>query len=114
MKPESKIGAIGWAALNAAGAVLYVLLVVTLIQYGLQDGPEGPLGFAAFLLLFCLSAAIMASLVFGRPMMWYLDGMKKEALALTMYTLLFLFIATVIFLLPTLIGSDPVFRVEPL
>jgi len=36
--------------------------------------------------LLVLSAAIMAILVFGRPVMLYLDNKKKEALTMLFYT----------------------------
>jgi hypothetical protein len=39
-----------------------------------------------------ISAAITASLVFGRPLLWYLDKRKDEALALAVYTVAWLFV----------------------
>lgn len=51
------------------------------------------------LMLFVVSAAIVGTLVFGRPALLYLDGKKTEALKMFGYTLGWLFIATVIFLL---------------
>ncbi len=39
------------------------------------------------LMLFVLSAAVMGILVFGQPILWYLDGKKQEAISLLMYTL---------------------------
>lgn len=86
---------VGWAALHALVASGYVLLVVNLIQIMVPNGPDGTFRVAGFLLLFCLSAAIMASLVFGRPVLWYMDGRKKEAINLVLWTILFLFVATV-------------------
>ena len=53
----------------------------------------GPL---AMLMLFVLSAAIVGSLVLGRPAWLYFDGQKKEALQFLGYTILWLFILTVI------------------
>jgi hypothetical protein len=86
---------VGWAALHALVASGYVMLVVNLIQIIVPNGPDGTLRVAGFLLLFCLSAAIMASLVFGRPVMWYLNGQKKEAVELVAWTIFFLFVATI-------------------
>lgn len=93
-----KSNIIGWAALHAAVATGYILLVVNLIQIIAPKDPETPFGAAGFLLLFCLSAAIMASLVFGRPVLWYLDGRKKDAVTLLLWIIFFLFVATVLVL----------------
>lgn len=51
----------------------------------------------AVLMLLVFSAALMAVLVFGQPLMWYLDGKKKPALELLAYTLgcLFAFLVLV-------------------
>ncbi len=49
------------------------------------------------LLLFVVSAAVMAILVFGRPVMLYLDNKKKEALTMLFYTVGWL--ATILFLI---------------
>lgn len=80
--------------LHALGAVLYVALVATLFSYVETMGPQEdsfslmlPMG---FLLLFSASAGVMASIVFLRPALWYLDGQKKEALILFASTVVFL------------------------
>lgn len=93
--------------LNALGALGYIILVVSLM-FSIKDfgGPDGasmlqPVG---FLSLLSLSAAVMASLVFGKPAMLYVDGKKKEALKMLGWTIgtfavltfaLFLLIASV-------------------
>lgn len=54
------------------------------------------------LLLFVLSAAVMAILVFGKPVLLYLENQKKEALTMLFFTvgwlaaILFLTIVTVL------------------
>lgn len=48
------------------------------------------------LLLFTFSAAVCTILVFGRPVIWYLDGKKKESLYLLGATMAWLFIILVI------------------
>lgn len=48
------------------------------------------------LMLFVFSAALTSSLMFGRPLLWYLDGKKKEALQLFGYTLGIFFIITIL------------------
>ncbi len=66
------------------------------------NGLFGPapmlLGPFIFLLLFVLSAAIVGSLVFGRPTLMYLEGNKKEAIATFLYTLLWLAAVLIVFL----------------
>ena len=95
---KDRLRIVGWAALHALGAAAYVLLLVAFIQNFFAQDPEGPLGMAGVMLLFSLSAAVMGSLVFGRPVLWYLDGKKKEAIALALYTIFFLFVATILVL----------------
>jgi len=48
------------------------------------------------LLLFILSALVTASLVLGRPVLYYLDGKKNEAIKLLFYTIGDLFLLFVI------------------
>lgn len=54
----------------------------------------------AFLLVFVISAAVMGLLIFGKPILLYLDNFKKEAVSLLFYTLSFLIlIAAIVFLI---------------
>jgi preprotein translocase subunit SecF len=87
--------------INALLTIIYVFLVALLIWkandiFGTMNNFLGPF---AFLLLFTLSAAIVGSLIIGKPIFLYLDGQKKEAVMLLLYTIAWLFIATVIALL---------------
>ena len=50
----------------------------------------------AFLMLFVLSATIVGALVLGRPILFYLDGLKKEAVKLFIYTVGCLLALTII------------------
>ncbi|MFA5841738.1 MAG: hypothetical protein WC835_02125 [Candidatus Paceibacterota bacterium] len=90
------------AAINAMGTALYVALVATFLSntqyiFGRDGGdPKSVLVPIAMLLLLILSAAITGSLVLGKPILWYLDGKKKEALSLLAYTLGDLFIIMII------------------
>ena len=43
------------------------------------------------LMLFVFSAAVTGSLIFGQPVLWYLDGKKKEAGSLLVATFVFFF-----------------------
>ena len=88
------------ALVNALLTAAYIFVVVTIIFnaekiFGPQD-PETILVPVGMLLLFVISAAVTSSLVFGKPIMWYLDGKKKEAVALLGYTLGFLLLIAVL------------------
>ena len=92
------------AFLLALGEGVYITLVA-LLMFGIQKlfgGKPDPVIIAplAFLLLFVISAAISGALILGKPMMFYLDGKKKEALQLfgfiLAWLLLFLIIAFII------------------
>ncbi|MBX9765270.1 hypothetical protein K2X83_01370 [Patescibacteria group bacterium] len=80
--------------LHAFGAVGYVALVALTFAYVETIGPQEdsfslmlPMG---FLLLFSASVGVMASIVFLRPALWYLEGQKREALILFASTIGFL------------------------
>lgn len=89
--------------LYAALAVLYIVLVATIMSnaervFGQHDKIFfTPIG---VLLLFVVSAATMSMLVFGKPIMLYIDGKKREGIAtaictigsLAIFTALYLFI----------------------
>ena len=78
-----------YALLHAIAVVLYVAALVCLIFFGESIvSPNIPELVAPILVLLLLvvSAAVMGMLVFLRPLMWYLDGKKKEAIHLAIYT----------------------------
>lgn len=86
------------ALVQASLATFYIVLVATFLYFantifGKEDTFVTPI---AFLLLFVLSAAIMGSLVLGRPILMYLDNQKKEAVKLFGLTLMWLFIYMII------------------
>lgn len=87
------------ALLNALGTAVYILLVVSLI-FSLQRFSSEPdnnfLIPVAMLLLLVCSAAITGFLVFGKSAMLYVDGKKKEAVALLKYTLGILVALTIV------------------
>ena len=78
-----------YALINSFGTAAYVIAVAFFMNH-FGDGGFGvktvfiPI---VMLMLFVFSAALTGSLVFGRPIMWYLDGKKKEALSLLVCTL---------------------------
>ena len=86
------------AFINSVGTFLYILLLV-LFVFSLQTFSRQkdiiiiPI---ALLLLFVSSAAITGFLIFGKPVMLYIDGKKREAISLLGYTLGILFLITLI------------------
>ena len=86
------------ALLNALLTTAYITVVALIMQNGEKVFGEmnNMLGPIAFLLLFVLSAAITGSLVLGKPILMYLEGNKKEAIKLFLYTIGWIFVLTII------------------
>lgn len=77
------------AAINALLAFIYVTVIGLFMSnassiFGRKDTALTPV---AVLMLLVFSAALMGILVFGQPVMWYIDGKKKAALNLLGYTM---------------------------
>ena len=86
--------------LHVVLAIAYIFCVAAFFRsaeflLGKEDNFFSPV---IALMLFVLSAAIMAVLFFGRPMQLYLDNQKKEALTFLGYTVLW-FASAFIFVL---------------
>ena len=77
------------AILNALATALYVVAVASFLFYAPKvfGPPNTVLVPIMMLLLFVFSAAFTGLLILGRPVLWYLDGNKKEALSLLNLTL---------------------------
>lgn len=91
------------ALINAGATATYILLVVWFMSNieNLFDGPEPSdsiLVPVIMLLTFVVSAAITGFAVFGRSIMWYLDGQKKDAVKLLGATIVFLVLIALILL----------------
>ena len=87
---------------HAVLVVGYVSMVAWIMQHAQEWFKHGKtvLVPTAFLMLFVLSAAVVGSLVLGRPVLMYVEGQKKEALKFFGFTLLWLFVLTIgVFLL---------------
>ena len=63
-----------------------------------SDKPDTVLAPILMLSLVVFSAALMGVHIFGKPLMWYLDNKKREAITLLTYTLGIFFAITVIIL----------------
>lgn len=89
---------ISTALLHAIAAAAYIALVVFVVNNGNAwfGNDKPPFTGIAMLMLFVLSVAVMFSLAFLRPVLWYLDGKKKEALQFFSWTFIFFFILTVV------------------
>ena len=88
---------LGNAVVNAGLTALYVGLVGNFLFFAgqMQLGrTKTPLVPVAMLLLLVFSAALVGALIFGRPMLWYLQGRAKEALLLLAATMTVLFVLT--------------------
>lgn len=112
MSKEGKSGVLKYAFLNALGTAVYVALVgIFMYIMNHSDFPDEssiliPIG---MLMLLVFSVALVGSLIFGRPVFWYIDGKKKEALRLLAYTLIiFLAITVVVLFLLLVFLSRPV------
>ena len=87
------------ALIDALGTTIYIILVVSFL-FSLQtfsSEPEDNIIIPiAMLLLFVFSAGFTGFLVFGRPVMWYIDGKKKEAVTLVAYTFVILLVMVIL------------------
>lgn len=68
--------------LNSIGVVAYVSIEAFIMERAEQWLGPGPstLSAVGFLLLFCVSAAVVGSLVFGYPVVVFLSGQKREGI----------------------------------
>jgi hypothetical protein len=82
----------GLSFLHSLGVVVYVAIVAAIMSQAetLFDGGDTMWAPVIMLLLLVLSVAIVGVLIFGRPIMLYIDGKRKEAMALILGTLGFL------------------------
>jgi len=76
--------------INALLAELYIVTIVSAIQYGLapNEQPGSLLIPIVMLSLFVLSAAIMGYLFLSQPVQLYLEGEKKKAVKLFLQTVI--------------------------
>lgn len=86
------------ALLDAAGIAIYILAVASFMSYvpNTFEQQKSVLVPVTMLSLLVLSAAITGSLMFGRSVLWYLDGNKKDAVTLLFAKLVCMLIVFVI------------------
>lgn len=89
---------IKYALIHAVCAMAYISLVALIMSNGdkLFGKEDTLLTVVAFLLVFVISAAVMGLLIFGKPILMYLNDFKKEAVSLLFYTIGFLILIAVI------------------
>jgi len=88
------------ALIDAGGTTVYIIAIASFLFYAQKifgaNEPDTVLAPIVMLLLFVISAATTSSLVFGKPILWYLEGKKKEAVSLLAYTLGLLLVITLL------------------
>ncbi len=88
-----------YACFNSLLTAFYITLVASFLFYvphSFLEEAHTVLVPVMMLMLFVFSAAITGMLVLGRPVLWYLEGKKKEAVSLLIYTLSFFLIIMII------------------
>ncbi|OGI27340.1 MAG: hypothetical protein A2359_00855 [Candidatus Moranbacteria bacterium RIFOXYB1_FULL_43_19] len=101
-KQLTKLGFL--CALGEAAYIGLVALLMSGAERFFGNTPDNKiLAPITFLLLFVLSAAVSGALVLGKPALMYMEGKKKEALALFGFTLLWLFVFFVLMVLSLII-----------
>ena len=90
------------ATLNAILSILYVMLIGSFLFYIPKflhsDKPDTVFAPILMLSLLVFSASLMGILIFGKPLMWYLDNKKQEAVSLLLSTLGIFFLITLVIL----------------
>ena len=86
--------------MHALGTTVYIILVSLLLFHANQIFGNSPsvLNVITILCLVVLSACVVGTLMLGRPVLWYFNGAKSEAVRLFFYSLIWLLAFTVIFL----------------
>lgn len=92
-----------YALADAAGVLIYVLGVSWIMTdgdriFGPVDTGRNIFGPTIVLMLLVLSVAVVGTLIFGRPILLYLDGKKKEGVKILIMTLFAMFLLTAVLL----------------
>ncbi len=95
--------------IHSLAVVAYVSLVGLLMNNGealFGDIDSAFLGPVAMLLLFCVSAAVVGLLVFGRPIYLFLTGLRREGIVFMFYTIGWLAIELITLLSSLIISNN--------
>ncbi len=98
---------LGRSFVHAFLAFLYIVGIAAFFHFGLATAfVRVPEFFAPIIILslLVLSASIMAILVFGKPVLLYLDNQKKDALTVLFYTISWLAIIFLVVLVSVLMA----------
>ena len=91
------------ALINACATILYIMLISLFLFYGQRiigaNSEDVVLMPILMLSLLVFSASLVGIFIFARPVMWYLDGKRKEAIHLLTYTLGIFLVITIVILL---------------
>jgi len=79
-----------WDALGVAAYVILFAWIINNLEGWFGGGEPGWLGPALMLLVFIVSACVTGSLVLLKPILLYVEGQRKEAVYLFVYTIGFL------------------------
>jgi len=92
---------ISFSVLHSLGVLVYVTLVALFMNNAenILGKKDNFMTGIIVLLIFILSALITSSLVLGRPILFYLDGKKTEAVKLLLYTIISLAVILVLVIL---------------
>lgn len=91
-------------ALGVLGYTAFAATIINAAETLFDDGPS-LLGAVAFLMLFVLSAAVVGTLIFVKPVLLFVNGEKKEAVNFLGLTLAWLTIITTLILTTRIILS---------
>ncbi len=83
---------------NVALAGVYIFGISQFLYYGgkIFEGIDNSLAPFVMLLLFSLSAAVVGSLVFGQAVLLSLEGKRLESVRSAIYSVMWLFLITLI------------------
>jgi len=98
---------VGWSLLHAVLAAAYIFGVVNLMNNGKKFFGELPEIFigSIMLTLLVISASVMGILIFGRPVMLYIDNKKKESLIMLFCTVGWLAVFLILSLLTVILNK---------
>ncbi|MFA6495085.1 MAG: hypothetical protein WC246_01180 [Candidatus Paceibacterota bacterium] len=89
-----------WQGMGFAAAVVAYVAFVVVLMTNMESilGPGGPafMGGVLILLLFVLSAAVVGSLIFGRPAYLYFSSAKRDGVILAASIMVWLLVFTVL------------------